>query len=153
MAGPVRPKEFHFPLHVRWDGGRRATARVAGKPPVQIAPPPEFRGTDPSLWSPEDAFVAAAASCLTVTFAGLAERDELPVREFVVSAEGVVGRRTDGRFGFIRIEQTVVVGTDPGHEAAARAIVAKAEDACLVTASLDLPVVTTVEVRTALPTG
>jgi organic hydroperoxide reductase OsmC/OhrA len=57
-----------------------------------------------------------------------------------VTADGTVGRRPDGRFGFVRIEQTVELTTDAEHEAAAQALVAKAEDGCLVTVSLDLPV-------------
>ena len=48
----------------------------------------------------------------------------------------------------MRIEQTVELETDAGHEEAARALVAKAEDGCLVTVSLDLPVQTTVQIRT-----
>ena len=43
----VRPKEFHFPLSVEWIGERRVAARVEGKPPIEITPPPVFRGTDP----------------------------------------------------------------------------------------------------------
>src|SRR6266516_2961261 len=61
---PARPKEFHFPLSVEWIGERRVAARVAGKSVIEIAPPPVFRGTDPSAWSPEDFLVTAAASCL-----------------------------------------------------------------------------------------
>ena len=151
MASPVRHREFRFPVAVGWDGGRRVTARVEGKDPLPIATPPEFRGTDPGLWSPEDAFVAAAASCLAVTIAALAEREQLPLRDLSVGAEGIVGRRDDGRFGFIAIQQTVVLETDAGHEHAARALVAKAEDGCLVTVSLDLPVETTLEVHAPAP--
>jgi peroxiredoxin-like protein len=151
MAPQIRPKEFRFPVEVGWDGGRRTTARVEGKPAVRIATPPEFRGTDPDLWSPEDAFVAAAASCLAVTVAALAEREQLPLRDLSIRAEGIVGRRPDGRFGFVRIEQTVALETDAAHEDAARALIAKAEDGCLVSVSLDLPVTTTVEVRTLRP--
>jgi organic hydroperoxide reductase OsmC/OhrA len=74
----VRPKEFHFPLRVEWRGGRRVAARVEGKPAIQIAPPSVFHGgDDPAIWSPEDFFVAAAASCLAVTFTGLAARADL----------------------------------------------------------------------------
>jgi organic hydroperoxide reductase OsmC/OhrA len=146
MASQVRHREFRFPVDVVWDAGRRTTARVDAKAPLRIAPPPEFRGTDPDLWSPEDAFVAAAGSCLAVTIAGLAEREQLPVRGLSVRAEGVVGRRPDGRFGFVRIEQTVELNTEPGSEGAARALVAKAEDSCLVAVSLDLPVETTVQI-------
>lgn len=144
-------REFRFPVEVGWEGGRRTTAHVHGKRPVQVATPPEFKGTDPELWSPEDAFVAAAGSCLAVTIVAHAERDRLPLRALDVHAEGVVGRREDGRFGFVRIEQTVGLETDEGCEDAARAVVAKAESGCLVAVSLDLPVETTVEVRTPMP--
>lgn len=149
MASPVRHKEFRFPVETTWDDGRRTTTRVEGKQPLRIATPPEFRGTDPDLWSPEDAFVAAAGSCLAVTIVAIAERQQLPLNGLSVRSEGVVGRRADGRFGFVRIEQTVTLGTDAEHQEAARGVVAKAEDGCLVTVSLDLPVQTTVEVRTA----
>ena len=151
MPGEIRHKEFRFPVQVVWHAGRRTTARVDGKAPLRIATPPEFHGTDPDIWSPEDAFVAAAASCLAVTIAALAEREQLPVRGLSVRAEGVVGRRPDGRFGFVRIEQTVELKTDHRYEGTARALVAKAEDTCLVTVSLDLPVETTVEISAPMP--
>jgi organic hydroperoxide reductase OsmC/OhrA len=148
VSGRVRAREFRYPVEVRWDGGRRVIAHVEGKQAVPIATPPEFRGTDPQLWSPEDAFVAAASACLGVTFAALAEREQLPLHGFSITAVGLVGRRPDGRFGFVRIDQTVMLDTDPGHEDAARALVAKAEESCLVSASVDLPVATEVEIRT-----
>jgi organic hydroperoxide reductase OsmC/OhrA len=143
-------REFRFPVQIDWQGGRRATARVDGKRPLQIATPPEFKGTDPDLWSPEDTFVAAAGSCLAVTIVALAEQKRLPLRDLDVRAEGVVGRRDDGRFGFLRIDQHVTLETEAGHEEAARDLVAKAEAGCLVAVSLDLPVETAVEVRVPL---
>ena len=94
--------------------------------------------------------MAAAGSCLAVTIAALAEREQLPLRHLSVNADGVVGRRPDGRFGFVRIEQTVELQTDPAHEEAARVLVAKAEDGCLVTVSLDVPVQPTVQIRPPL---
>jgi len=147
MGSQVRYREFRFPVEIAWEAGKRTVARVDGKPPLPIATPPEFRGTDPHMWSPEDALVAAAGSCLAVTIAALAEREQIPLHRLSVKAEGVVGRRPDDRFGFVRIEQTVEVATDAAHEDAARALIAKAEDGCLVTVSLDLPVQTTVNVR------
>jgi organic hydroperoxide reductase OsmC/OhrA len=153
MASNVRHREFRFPVEIAWDGGRRTTACVAGKEPLRIATPPEFHGSDPQLWSPEDALVASAGSCLAVTIVALAERAQLPLRGLSVKADGVVGRRPDDRFGFVRIDQTVELATDAGHEDAARALVAKAEEGCLVTVSLDLPVQTTVNVRALVESG
>jgi organic hydroperoxide reductase OsmC/OhrA len=140
----VRPKEFHFPLTVEWIGERRVAARVAGKPVIEITPPPVFRGTDPSAWSPEDFLVAAAASCLAVTFTGLAARAGLNYTMLKVDADGVAGRRGDRRFGFTRLLLRLQVETHEAEEA--RRLAKEAEETCLVSASLDLPVETLIEV-------
>jgi organic hydroperoxide reductase OsmC/OhrA len=143
----VRPKEFHFPLTVEWIGERRVAARVEGKPTIEITPPPVFRGTDPATWSPEDFFVAAAASCLAVTFTGLAARAGLTYTKLKVDADGVAGIRNDGRFGFTRLLLRLEVETDPGEEAQARQLAERAEQTCLVSASLNLPVESLIEVK------
>jgi lipoyl-dependent peroxiredoxin len=142
-------RAYRFPVSVAWEGDRLTTARVDGKHALSVATPPEFRGTEPDVWSPEDLFAAAAASCLAVTIAALAEQHEVPLWNLDVRAEAVVGRRSDGRFGFTAIEQVVTVEIDGDDEDSARALVAQAEDTCLVAVSVDLPVTTTVEVRPA----
>lgn len=142
----MRPKEFHFPLEIAWLGGRRVAAQVDGKQAVEIAPPPVFRGTDPTAWSPEDLFVAAAASCLAVTFTGAAGRAGLEVTSLRVGADGVCGMRGDGRFGFTRLRLTLHV--EAADTAGARRVAEEAERSCLVAASLDLPVETVVEIAT-----
>jgi organic hydroperoxide reductase OsmC/OhrA len=143
----TRPKEFHFPLSVEWIGEHRVAAHVQGKPAIEIAPPPVFRGTDPSAWSPEDFLVAAAASCLAVTFTGLAARAGLVFTSLRVDGDGVAGMRADGRFGFTRLLLRLEVETDTADEMQARELAGKAEATCLVSSSLDLPVETVVEVR------
>jgi organic hydroperoxide reductase OsmC/OhrA len=153
MPAQVRHKEFRFPVEIGWEGGRRTTARVDGKPPLAIATPPEFRGSDPKLWSPEDAFVASAGSCLAVTLAALAERERLTFHDVSVSAVGIVGRRPDGRFGFVRIEQTVRIDVDAAEQDAALMLAAEAEEGCLVSVSLDVPVETRIELRPRVPVG
>ena len=145
-AGTVRVKEFHFPLSVEWLGERRVAVRVEGKPVVEVTPPPVFRGTDPAVWSPEDLFVASDAACLAVTFTGLAQRAGLRYEGLRVDADGVCGRRADGRFGFTRIMLRLLLRTDPADAEEARSLAAQAEENCLVTASLDLPVELEVEI-------
>lgn len=145
----MQVKEFHFPLEVDWLAGRKVVTRVSGKHEVEVMPPPVFKGTDPGVWSPEDFFVASAASCLAVTLTGFAEREGLVLRRLHVSADGVAGMRDDDHFGFRRIELRLSITTDPGQEALALELAEKAEEACLVTASLDLPVSLEVEVATA----
>jgi organic hydroperoxide reductase OsmC/OhrA len=142
----VRPKEFHFPLVVYWVGGRRVSASVEGKQPVDVCPPPVFRGTDPSTWSAEDLLVASAASCLAVTFTGIAERAGLEYEKLAVGGDGVCGRRPDGRFGFTRLALRVELETR-ADEAEARELVEQAEESCLIAASLDVPIETVVVVN------
>ena len=77
----------------------------------------------------------------------------LPLSGLAVEADGVVGRRPDGHFGSVRIEQTVDLTTDAGSEDAARAPVATDEEACLVTVSLDVPVKMTVHVGALVAAG
>ena len=146
----MRTKEFHFPLSVEWVGGRRVRAAVEGKHELDVATPPEFRGTNPDVWSPEDLFVSAAASCLAVTLAGLAEREGLPVERLAVTGDGVAGTRPDGRFGFTRLHLRVDVETDSDHVERARELAEQAEATCLVTVSFDLPVETVIDVRAPL---
>ena len=143
--------EFHFPVDITWEGGRRTRARVAGKPSIAIATPPEFRGVDPDTWSPEDFLAAAASSCLAVTIVAMAERKGVPLHSLDVRGDGIVGRREDGRLGFVRLDQQVRVGTDNGFVEHARKLVEDAEAGCLVAVSLDVPVATDVEVVVPAP--
>jgi organic hydroperoxide reductase OsmC/OhrA len=142
------PREHSFVVDVSWEGARRTTAAVAGKQSLDSAVPPEFGGIDPDVWSPEDALVAAAGSCLAVTIAALADREGVALHNLDVKARGVVGRRPDGRFGFVRIEQSVDVETDPGSEDVVQDLVGEAEKGCLVSVSLALPIEATAHVRT-----
>lgn len=135
----VRPKEFHFPLTVEWTRDRRVSAQVAGKRPVEVGPPVVFRGEDPETWSPEDFFVAAAASCLAVTFTGIAERAGFAYDVLRVDADGICGQRPDGRFGFTSLSLRLELET-AANPAEARRLAARAEATCLVAASLDVPV-------------
>src|SRR5512132_3309307 len=145
----VRAKEFHFPVTVDWLGERRVGARAEGKPAIEITAPPVFGGTDPPLWSPGQFLVASAASCLAVTFTGLAARAGLTYTKLKVDGDGVVGSRADGHFGFTRLLLRVRLETDAANEAQARTLAEQAEQTCVVSASLDLPTETMIEVKTA----
>lgn len=142
----IRPKEFHFPVAVEWTGGRRVTTRVEGKAPVEACPPVVFSGDDESTWSPEDFFVAAAASCLAITFTGIAERAGLAYDRLTVDADGVCGQRPDGGFGFTSLWLRLELETAAEPERA-RKLAERAEAACLVAESLDVPIALTIVVN------
>jgi organic hydroperoxide reductase OsmC/OhrA len=141
-------KEMQFPVSVRWRGGRLAHAAAPDKDGLELATPPEFRGGLAGYWSPEDLLVASAASCFALTLAAVAERRDVPLIDATVEATGHMGRRNDGRLGFTVIELDAELETIPGSEEAARRAAATAEERCLITQALDVPVYATVRVRT-----
>ena len=131
---------FTFPAEITWPGGKHVTAAVPGKPTIEIATPPEFKGTYPDQWSPEDFLVAAVASCYAVTLVSTTTRSEIPLHALAISAEGSVGRDGKEPFGFKTIDLHVTAATDPGREDDLRKAAAQAEEGCLVSAALHIPV-------------
>jgi organic hydroperoxide reductase OsmC/OhrA len=142
-------KEMQFPVSVRWRGGRLARADARDKQSLEVATPPEFRGGLAGYWSPEELLVASVASCYALTLAAVAERREAPLIDASVSATGHMSRRANGRFGFTVIEIDAQLETVPGADEAVRAAARAAEQRCLISQALDVPVQVAVSVRTA----
>ena len=141
-------KEMQYAVSVRWRGGRLAHADADGKASLELATPPAFRGGLTGYWSPEELLVAATASCFALTLAAVADRSDAPLLDATVSATGHMSRRDDGRFGFTAIEIGAVLETVAGGEDAVAGAAAAAEDRCLVSQALDVPVHVTVQVKT-----
>ena len=146
-------KDYRFPVSIDLVEGRRTVASAAWKPDLQIATPPEFIGGVLGVWSPEDLLVASTAACYAVTLAAVAELREVPIRSLSVSGTGHVTRRNDGKFGFVAIELDVRLETDPDLIEAAERAARRAEEQCIVTMALDVPVHVGLDVRTAAPEG
>ncbi|HEX9350797.1 MAG TPA: OsmC family protein [Gaiellaceae bacterium] len=140
-------KDFRFRVSVAWQGGRLTSVSSPEKPKLEVATPPEFRGGLPGVWSPEDLLVASVATCYSVTLAAVAERREIPLYALNVSGTGHVTARDDGRFGFVAIELTAALRTEPGLLEAAESAAHQAERACLISMALDIPVHVEVVVR------
>ncbi len=140
-------KDFRFRVGVEWEGGRLTSVSSPEKSVLEVATPPEFRGGLPGIWSPEDLLVASVASCYSVTLAAIAERREIPLYALHVSGTGHVTGRDDGSFGFVAIELTAALRTDPELLEAAASAAHQAERACLISMALDVPVHVEVAVR------
>jgi organic hydroperoxide reductase OsmC/OhrA len=140
-------KEMQFPVSVRWRGGRLVRADARDKDSLELATPPEFRSGLAGYWSPEDLLVTASASCFALTLAAVAERREAPLLDAVVTATGHMSRRDDGRFGFTVIEIDALLETIPGGERAIYSAAAAAEERCLISQALDVPVHVAVQVK------
>jgi organic hydroperoxide reductase OsmC/OhrA len=108
-------------------------------PPLATASPREFDGPG-GRWSPETMLVGAVADCFALTFRGLARNAKLTWLSLECDATGTLERR-DGavRFTHVHLHASLSVPTGVD-EAAAVALLQKAEDRCLVSRSLNATV-------------
>ena len=81
---------------IRFDGG----AIVTGSSSPDVVPAPM---SDPAGVDPEEALVAAAASCHMLWFLDLARRAGLDVAAYRDQAEGEMGRNAAGKTAIVRI--------------------------------------------------
>ncbi len=132
-------KDFRFPVSVSWRGQRVTRVRAPDVEEIDVAVPREFNGPG-GYWSPEQLLVASAASCFAVTFAAVAEQRGIPIQSLNVSGTGHVGHRDDGLTGFVAVELTPRIETEPEFVAAAERAARATHTACLVTAALEVPV-------------
>ncbi len=130
-----KSKVYLYQTVVKWTEQRKGIISCAGKPDVQVATPPEFKGHE-GIWSPEDLFVASANVCLMTTFLAVAGRAGLAFSAYESTAEGRL-ELVDGKFQFtaitIRPSITLKPGSDP---AKAKELIEKAEHNCLISNSM-----------------
>jgi len=131
----VRVKSFKYATSVRWTGEKTGTLTAAGKQPVGVATPPEFKGHE-GIWSPEDLYVASVNICIMSTFLAFAGRSSLEFTEYESDAEGLL-EFVDGRFLFTKIVVRPRVALRSGEDRArAEEILHKAEANCLISNSI-----------------
>jgi organic hydroperoxide reductase OsmC/OhrA len=136
----IRPKSYKYKTSILWTGEKKGILTVAGKPPVEVATPPEFKGHE-GIWSPEDLFVAALNSCIMTTFLTFAGRAGLAFEGYESEAEGTL-EFVDERFVFTKIVVRPKVTLRPGADRKqAEETLHKAEQHCLVSNSLRTEVV------------
>lgn len=128
-----------LPHHYRVNSSAEAEGNVTLKaddlPQIVTAPPAEFGGPG-DQWSPETLLVGAVADCFILTFRAIARASRLEWNNLDCSAEGTLARvERVTRFTSVTIRATLTVpaGTDVDK---AQRLLAKSEEACLVTRSL-----------------
>lgn len=131
----IRAKSYRYTISVRWTGEKKGALTADGKPPVEVATPPEFKGHE-GIWSPEDLYVASVNACIMSTFLAFAGRAGLAFEEYESEAEGLL-EFVDDRFVFTKIVVRPRIVLRPGEERAkAEEILHKAERNCLVSNSI-----------------
>jgi organic hydroperoxide reductase OsmC/OhrA len=129
-------EESHeYSVRVDWTHGKVGNMLVAGKPVVEVATPPEFDGPE-GIISPEDLFVAAAASCMMTTFVTFSKKLRFDYKAFTCEARGILERVETGfQFTKIHIKATVTVDSEDTKAKAERGL-ELAGKYCLVSNSM-----------------
>ncbi|MEW6246930.1 MAG: OsmC family protein [Nitrospirota bacterium] len=131
----VRSKVYTYRTTVKWTEKKMGVMASPGKPEIQVATPPEFKGHE-GMWSPEDLFVASINSCVMSTFLAFAERAGLAFTAYESDAEGRV-ELTGGKLQVTAVVLKPRVTLAPGVDSAkAQEILAKAEANCLISNSV-----------------
>ena len=135
MELKAKPKTFDYRVGVRWSREKRGVLSIAGKPDLEVASPPEFRG-HPGIWSPEDLLVAAVNACTMTTFLSAVMRRDIALVSYESDATGTL-EMADGKLRFTRVvlEPRIVVAR-PVDRAAALAAFREAEAGCLIAQSI-----------------
>ena len=114
-----------------FDGG----VTVPASPSPHIVPKP---WSDLEADDPEEAFVASLASCHMLFFVDLARRDGLIVDSYVDKAEGVLGKREDGRMWMsnVTLRPQIGWGSESPDEGKIADLHDRAHEACFIANSV-----------------
>ena len=116
-------ESHRYEVRVDWDHDRIGDLIIEGKPTIQVATPPEFEGGVPGIISPEDLFVAAAATCMMTTFVTFSKKMRFDFKGFTCKGVGMLERVEKGfQFTHILLETTVVVESEELVHKAERAL-------------------------------
>ena len=128
---------YHYRATARWTDGRRGVVEgeSLGQEAFAFTSPPEFGGPS-GRWTPEHLFVAAVATCFTITFRAIAEFSKFQPLGLEVTAEGVL-EKAEGGFQFTRVilRPALTIAQESDRERGLR-LLEKTERSCLVSRSL-----------------
>ncbi|WP_447976935.1 OsmC family protein [Candidatus Nitrospira bockiana] len=131
----VRSKVYTYRTSLKWTEAKKGTLSSAGKPDLQVATPPEFKG-HAGIWSPEDLFVASITVCIMSTFLAFAERAGLGFQGYESEGEGRV-ELVDGALQVTSVAVKVALRLAGAADAdRAKELMEKAERHCLISRSV-----------------
>jgi len=100
---------------VRWTGAHRGRVVLGNGPEMDFSAPPDAHG-EAGVLTPEDAFVAAANTCVMLMFVWAAERFRLSLLAYDCTAEGTKLIELDRTERFCRLVFRPVIRVAAGGE-------------------------------------
>ena len=100
---------------VRWTGEHWGHIAMGNGPEMKFSAPPDMQG-HPGVLTPEDAFVAAANTCIMMMFLWAAERFRLKLLSYECRTEGTKLIELDRPETFSRLRFRPIIRIDAGDE-------------------------------------
>lgn len=144
----MTPLPHRYDVHLTGGPAGYAQLSATGIPHLRMAPPPDYDGPG-DAWSPEHLLLASVQACFLFTLRAIARLSKVEFVTLELDAAGTVDRQNGvTRFTEIvlRPKLTVPPGTD--RERTLR-VLEKGEKACLVSASLSMPICLEPEIHEA----
>jgi len=139
-----------FPHHylVSASGGTEGNVVVSGEglSDLDTQAPPQFGGPE-GIWSPETMITGTVANCFILSFRAIARASKLEWRSLRCDVDGILDRPERATYftGF-NIHAVLDIPENSKVEMAER-LLEKAENICLITASLKSEIALTTEIR------
>ena len=113
-------KETTYTTEVEWRGEHGGQVTMGNGPQMGFSAPPDAHG-HPGVLTPEDAFVAAANTCIMMMFLWACERFKLDLRSYRCRAAGTKRVELDRTeiFSHVRLWPEITVSAGPEGEAGA----------------------------------
>jgi len=140
-------RKFIYRTTVAWTEEKKGILCSSGKPTIEVATPPEFKGHE-GMWTPEELFVASVNICIKTTFLYYAQRDGFEFLSYDSDAEGVL-ERVENKFMFseIKIRPKITVASDDQIKKA-KELIGLSEKNCLISNSIKSKVEIVPEIKT-----
>jgi len=143
-----KTRKFIYRTSVSWTEEKKGILRSAGKPVIEVATPPEFKGHE-GMWTPEELFVASVNICIETTFLYYAQKEDFKFVSYESEAEGVL-ERVENKFMFseIKIKPKIIVALKDQIKKA-KELIEFSEKNCLISNSIKSKIEITPEIKTA----
>jgi organic hydroperoxide reductase OsmC/OhrA len=134
---------YYYNVNVAWNKDRRGmmwspelNRNSSSENCIEVATPPEFPKGVPGIWSPEHLFTASVNTCFMTTFLAVAENSKLEFKSFTCHAKGKLDT-VDGKLQMTEVDlKPVLCILSADDRDKALKVLAKAEQACLITHSV-----------------
>jgi len=140
-------RKFIYRTQVSWAEEKKGFLCSAGKPTIEIATPPEFKGHE-GMWTPEELFVASVNICIKTTFLHYAQKNNFEFLSYESEAEGTL-ERSGNQFMFseIKVKPKILIKSN-GQVEKARELIVLSEKNCLISNSIKTRVEVVPEILT-----